>query len=510
MSFNLEACYGFGSGSNFTDYEVESGQVFDNFNSYARITAIRANLLTSDKEGAYLGQFGRFNAGETLLIHASTSSNGSTAKLGKFICAKIEVANAGNLTLDKDISSTFDASDLANYNLQAVTFAEFHCLKIYGAILPQTYSSTALHGGILAIKVSDILRVEGVIDLTDKGISTYQKDYLRPLIDQEITGELDSSADAGKENICNNNIFPLNSGDGAAFIFAKTIISKPSARIGNPSTHGKINCRGAADSIFKPSNVTNVGGSSILLICKNENISTTNLAKYRTTFSSDAKKGKGLARCYIATDTELKFAPSTKEHDNNKLYYADLIEDKSRLSRNHKLRNFGRGLLGNVENPKVRLNTLSNITPIDEKVALMTKKLSNGWANVTAGARAIILSEYPQVTTLTNIDGDLYYFAENLPTEAENYLQVTVPEFEKLTLTQEFSDEVFAAMVKDKCKITGKIQSQLTFIFAKELEVGEGAWLGEVVFICAESVTGDLEKCVGTDGLYFCCRWVDG
>ena len=63
------------------------------------------------------------------MIHASASAT-KADKLGKFVCAKITIADDGDLTLDKDISATFTAADLLDYKIQAVTFTNFHCLKI--------------------------------------------------------------------------------------------------------------------------------------------------------------------------------------------------------------------------------------------------------------------------------------------------------------------------------------------------------------------------------------------
>ena len=43
MAFNLDDCYGFGAGHNFTDYETTAGQVSRDLNSYALITDISAD-----------------------------------------------------------------------------------------------------------------------------------------------------------------------------------------------------------------------------------------------------------------------------------------------------------------------------------------------------------------------------------------------------------------------------------------------------------------------------------
>ena len=223
MAFDLAQVYGFGTGE-LQDVEVDDPELHDDFNSYAAVTEIRYNEITIDLDNASLGVFENFSAGNDILIHAS-ASYGATEKLGKFICAKITYAEEnGVLTLDKDISETFSYEDATTYKIQAITFANFHCLKIQqGALVaPHRYDATKFYGGILAIKCSHSLELNGGhITLSDTGIPVFQKDLLRPSLEQEVLGELDASDRAGEENFCNDNIFPLNSGDGAAFIYAR-------------------------------------------------------------------------------------------------------------------------------------------------------------------------------------------------------------------------------------------------------------------------------------------------
>ena len=496
MAFNLEECYGYGRGHNFTDFETTAGQVSRDFNSYAALSDISANLITIDIDNAYVGQFGSFKAGEVILIHASASPTLQTDKLGKFICAKIEVADSGKLKLDKDISATFTAEDLENYCVQAVTFAEFHCLKVSAksAIQPQIYSTEHKHGGILAVKVSDTLTLDGDIDLTDCGISTYQKDYLRPLTDQELHGELDADERSGEENYCINNIFLLNSGDGAAFIFAKKIVATDDARIGNPATHGKIFCRGAEDSPYKPSNVTNVGGSSILLATDEPNYSTLNFAKYRTSSESDAKKGKGLARCYIATKVY-----STCD---DALFHADIISDYARISTKHYITDFGDGRHGDIENPTFRLNEVQTLHRISDFKAEFLLKPKKGLANFAVGTKCLIICNYfPVLNEITALEGDVVTFKNKLADEVCSC--ITVPEVENFALNQDFDiSDIFALFVKDKCKISAKIKAT-SFIFARELEVASGAWLGDKVFCVYNSLTGELASAVPEGSLTF-------
>lgn len=486
MSFKLQECYGYGTGHNFTDYEVEKGEVFDNFNSYALVTEIDRNLITIDLEHAYLGQFEKFEAGNVILLHASASPTLKINKLGKFIAAKIEVADNGRLTLDKNIEETFAAEDLLDYKIQAVTFANFHCLKIYGAVTPQRYSSTSYHGGILAIKCSDFLQLEGNIDLADCGISPYQKNYLRPLLPEEL-----NPTKFTKENFCDDNVFPLNSGDGAAFIFAKYLTSTENARIGFRGTHGKNDCRGDEPSVFKPSNVTNVGGSSILIVCEKENISAVNLAKYRAETSSDALKGKGLARCYIATRE-----PFTK-FDDEKLYHADLISDPARFSYRSNFFDFGSGVDGDVENPIRRINKAFDFLKLNKSVGLYGNvEPFYTLTDLYAGTKILFLTGmFPM---LNEIKVNTHYhliLKDNLPQIFERISwrklkAITVPQFNNLTINIARHSEEFAVLVKEKFKLTAQIYCKNAFIFANEIEFGSAAKIGGNVFICANKITG--------------------
>ena len=497
MSFDLKNCYGYGDGIfHFNDVDVTENEVVENFNSYAPVAEIQNNLLTIDLENAMLGQFENFVAGKTILIHASAAIDFDNAeKLGKFVVAKIEVADGGNLTLDKNISETFSADDLQIYKIQAVTFANFHCLKIFegGIVKPAAYSSTKFCGGILALKCSESLRMlGGHILLNDCGIAPYQKNILRPLTSQEKIGTLDADEKAGEENFCDENIFPLNSGDGAAFIFAKEIVqSKSASRIGNIYTHGRSRCRGASDSEYKPAAVTNVGGSSILIATENLDCKPELFAKYREERVSDAEQGKGLARCYIATRNLL---PA-----DDKLFHADLISDSARISRDFLIKDFGSGKHGDCEDPTFYVNGITLFKKLgDAKATAVDEFENNPLAAFEVGTKCY--GECLNELTILKRDGDIFTFSSPLPLV---FCQlITIAEFENFTLTENYDKNFFAIKVKNKCKITGKI-SGVSYIFADTLEVGENAWLGDKVFLVYRQAFGLSDKNLPKNALVF-------
>ena len=496
MAFDLAQVYGFGTGA-LKDVEVDDPELHDDFNSYAAVIAISGNTITLDLENASIGVFEKFSAGNDILIHASTSY-GATEKLGKFICAKI-LLDYGNgvFELDKNISATFDNDDLTTYKIQAITFANFHCLKIQqgSLVAPHRYDATKFYGGILAIKCSHSLELNGGhITLSDTGIPVFQKDLLRPSLEQEVLGELDASDRAGEENICKDNIFPLNSGDGAAFIFAKEIISSNFSRIGNTLTHGKIFCRGAKDTPFKPSNTTNIGGSSILIANKKGNVALLNLAKYR---NSNSAVGKGLARCYIAT-SELILG------DGNKLLYNEIISDDARVSRDFKLYDFGNGSYGKVENPNYKLNNfigLRNSRGTDADIDYLGV---NGLAAFKVGAKCIVVGSDRKfkIAEVVAIENNCVTFDQLLPKNA--YYALTLPEFENLTLTQDYDCDIFAVLVKNKCKISGNISGRC-YIFADTLECS-GARLGtDRLVLVAKNLSDIDDATLPADNAVYTC-----
>lgn len=487
MAFDLKSFYGYGTGA-LQDFDIKVTEKFTDFNSYAKVTKIERNLIDLDLDNAYLGRFEKFTTGNDILIHASTSS-GMNAKIGKVICAKIEVIDGNKLTLDKNIETVFEDSDLLDYNIQAVTFANLHCLNIFsgGEISPQPYNVPKKIGGILAVKCSYKLNIDGgSINLEDCGIPVYQKENLRPLTNTELSGELDSDPLAGRENLFKDNVFPLNSGDGAVFLLAKEIEISDKGRIGNRMTHGKPNCRGAIDSSFRPSNITNIGGSSILIVANTHNIKAVNLAKYRTQESSLAQKGKGLARCYIAT-------PDLPTVQDDKLYHADIISNPHRASQTNKIYDFGSGAFGDMINPKFNLNRWSMIVSSDKNKVIVHYENNYALADFKVGAKVLCGSDFDvQLAEILEVEEqkrNRYKLTLDKKVMHRSMFLVVFPEFENFTLTENYTldTQVIALMASNKCTISATISKPI-IIIAKNLEFNEGAKFERGGLIFADNI----------------------
>ena len=506
MAFYLKNVGNFGYSDNF-DLEISDGAM-TNLNSYAAITEIDKNLITIDLANAFHGKFEFFTAGVEILIHASASDTLQADKLGNYIVAKITVADAGKLTLNIDIETQFKNSDLQDYHIQAITFARIHCLKLLegGIISPPVYSPFTWLGGIVALKCDYALELRGGhIALNDCGIPVSWKDRIRPLTDIEIYGELDIDKTAGEENFQTKDKFLLNSGDGAAFIIAKKIVAypenvsretflAPKSRIGNIKTHGKKNCRGASDSIFKPSNVTNVGGSSILIACKTfENFHPNLIAKYRTETQSLSDKGKGLARCYIASENLLP--------PDDKLYSADFVSRETFFSQNFNIFDFGGGIFGDVENPIFEINNSAEVLHQRGNKILIRENKKIGLANFEVG-RKIFCQNVSRETFFAEIvgrEGNYLTLDVEVPKNCRKIISVL--ECENFTLENDFEFENFVVAVKDKCKISGAIKNNC-IILAKNLILASSAKLGKNLFCVAENISGFDENLIPQNNSY--------
>lgn len=369
---------GYGDGS-LGDYTIADG-LFNACNSYAQITEIKKNIIKIDLENAVIGELEKFTAGREILIHVS-GSKGATEQLGKYVVAKIELTDLNVLTLNREISF-----DVEEYYIQAVTLTNFDCLTLEeGAILsPQPYNPYKHVGGILALRCRNELVLNGGhIDLRDCGIPLNFAKELRPLTEQETAanGESDVSRQAGQENYLTATRFLLNAGDGATLIIAKKIKSSASSRIGNIETHGSQYCRGAKNSVgVLPSNITNLGGSTILIAADRlAGFSPAMIAKYRS-----GAAGKGLCRCYIASETKLRA--------DEGLYAYDCLSDKLRLQRLTGIHDFGDGSFGDVENPKLGLNNYAQVTNIrsDGLNFSYINKTYNGIAGLSVGSLIMV------------------------------------------------------------------------------------------------------------------------
>ena len=250
MACDLKTLNNYGDGS-LGAVSNPTGQI----NSYANVTAITANSVTIGTAAA--GAYETFAAGKEIMLHVSATNGTSqdVTYLGRYIICKITAVSGSVLTVDKDFTAVLPPAAFANYQVQAVTVANFKSLILSsGSITPPAYSVSNKYGGIILAKCTDTVTFSGgSINLVDKGIPVASAAY-RPRTVQEINGTADTDKYSGWENHITLRQFLLNAGDGAAMIIAKHFVQMGTAsRIGG-TTAGAQFTRGT------------IGGSTIALI----------------------------------------------------------------------------------------------------------------------------------------------------------------------------------------------------------------------------------------------------
>ncbi len=442
MAFSLDDIGGI-KANQWNTFEAANA---NRLNSYAHVTAISTTSITIDTANAILGAYEQFAAGSQILFHVSASKAGATQYLGKWCHAQITAVSGDLLTLNKDVTQILPAANFNDYYVQAITFA---CLKNMTlpegvTIAPPAYSASIFCGGIVVIKHYGTLQFSGGhIDLTDKGIPTDSK-TLRPWLKQELQGKLDTDKYSGWENGITADRFLLNAGDGACFIvtsYASPVTADGSAtlrtsRIGNVNSKGVLNCRGAADSANKPANVTNIGGSTILLIhqgrrriCQYFGLQL--FSKYRSTALTE---GQGLGRAYVA------YGMLPYDFDDEGCAAIDLIDNPALPATSFNIHDFGDGSLGNVTNPTVCINNYARITAVsaDRKQLTYDYKTTNGLAPIAANSPVMIVgtSTSTDTTTCRDEHGKMIVAHVLSVTATKITLDTPVPEIDSTTALQ--------------------------------------------------------------------------
>lgn len=380
--------------------------VSSTINSYARVTAVTSSTITIDTSTQITGA-ATFTVGAKILLHVSaTTSSSYKTYLGCWMLANITATSSGVLTLDADPTKCIPSANLAQYYVQAIAVAQYKNLTLNSGttVTPPVYNATNYVGGIVALMCSDTLTFNGGhISLTDKGIPTGNS-ALRPTTNNDPT--TDTQTYAGWENSDTRIHFMLNCGDGAAFIIAKTMVCSTSSRIGNTSTRGYQFYRGATNSVTyneaAPSNVTNVGGSTILVAAQTiTNFTPYMFAKYR---SSSSTAGAGICRCYIASETKLR--------NDEGLYAYDCISDKGRMKRMLGIRDYGNGTFGDMTNVTTQLNNYAKVTAISGNKVTYTGATTAGLAPITTGALVMIHWNHKNSTTVA--ESGRFYLANVL------------------------------------------------------------------------------------------------
>ena len=354
MSFDLKTAGGYGSGSlgDVTDPITDPDE--EVINSYAVINSIDANTITISDVPTALG-YGLYHdltspdiVGTEVLIHAFACTSGgrtTNPQLGSWRVAKI-IQTSATETSEKFSMKSFtltlseDLSDLNTtaYYWQVITIPHFKSLTLTNSNItpgmPQADDHVRMAGGVLALKCSDTLTLNGGhIDLRDCGLNTSTTTTYRPNTPQEQNGVLDTALYSGCENSITKDHLYINCGDGACWIIAKNIVTKTTSRIGNPYSKGVQYCRGASDSKISHSG-SNVGGSTIFIATSGwTGFTAANISKYRS-----GSGGRGLARAYIASrNLHAGMLP------DEGLYALDTFSVKSRLMNDCKIKSFGDG-----------------------------------------------------------------------------------------------------------------------------------------------------------------------
>ncbi len=479
MAFDVAEIRGYGYGE-LGNVEIAEG-VVDNINSYARIVKIdelNDDKIAIDSDTAFIGKYEDFSAGNDVLIHVSAAAS-ETKFLGRYMVAKILLAQNGLITLSKNITELISREQFEFYNLQIVTIANFKNLTIKAGaeIMPPLFNIHKLYGGILAIRCYDSLNFEGGhIDLAENGIPSNAKHLFRPLTEQETAanGESDFAKFSGRENFITATRLLLNAGDGAALIAAKNIYGNADSRIGNPKTHGAHFCRGAANSAgVKPANITNIGGSTILIAAENiYNFDEKMIAKYRNAPTKESEIGKGLCRCYIASNTPLR--------NDEGLYAYDVLHMPSRLE-GLNVKDFGNGNFGDIVNPTKAINNYARVTAINQGGCRLTisDETVNGLTPIDEGT--LIIMQVIQKNSLhVQNAGDITlakvmsrgenYVVTDYPAPAVNLAEyamqiISVPQFTNFTLSTNYTGTP---------KFDGKVGGVLALAVRNMCDISEG------------------------------------
>ena len=479
MSYKFD----FGDGR-LNDCEITSGVCTD-LNSYARAVSISQNVVTIENETD--SNFCKIAAGETVLLHISATNGTDAEPLGKYIFAQVLLRSGDTLTLDK----TFDV-DLNYFYVQVVSVPQFKNLTLTDTkIAPPAYDIFKFTGGVVAFQVFDnFTMTNSQIDLTQAGIPTQKKLTYRPLSNQEYGGETDGSKLAGQENFITSTNLMLNAGDGAAIIQAYNFTADEKSRIGNPATHGQKLCRGAADTKYKPADTINIGGSTILIAAKTFNAPPQVLAKYR---DINLAAGRGLCRCYIASDTILD--------DDEKLYSYDRLEDLGGVQ-NFGVEDFGAGT-AIITNPAFQINNVAQVTAVVGKEIYLGEKTLAGYAKIKTGSLILqrnAAGEF-QVSRVLNLTNKGLTVEKVLRDVTE---VIAVGEFGELEIGS-YSGEIFAVAVSGMFSLTGDLTAERElncgnsqsfnkfggiFILAKKIIFGENAKLNAGAMLISESIEG--------------------
>lgn len=416
MAFDIKNVDYYGSGAG--NLTVANANTV--INHYGQITAVDGNKLTIGNMSAGAS----FVVGNLLFIHTSayTGEGSVYSHGGKWHISRITDITGDVITVKKTIRTTPLPEGV---HMQIVSCPEYATVTLNAgtSITCPQFNASLGYGGIVAFKCSkELIFNGGHINLAGKGLPN---ESLRKLTQYESNTSM-----IAQEN-CDANIrLAMNYPDGVCWIAAKKLTGHEDSRIGNPSATG----------IARTPTITQ-GGSSILIAAESvENFQPAMIAKEPST------AGKGRARCYIATESNLPC--------DEGLYAYDRISDSTRMSRVFKIRSFGDGSDGNRTDYTSQLNNYARIVEMDStrKVFTIDSKTTTGLAKFKAGALVMIhigaknyyalqgrfnLAKILDIT-LNKITVDTAFLEGTNFNRDKYYMQmVTIPQFENFTLAKE-------------------------------------------------------------------------
>lgn len=438
MAFYLDDVYGFGTGK-LQDISVADGTT-DKFNSYARVEEIGDSFIRINTDTQVLGSYEDFSAGNDILIHVSASLS-PTAKLGKYLVARITLKERDILHLDKNFADILTNAELDYYFVQAITFANCDCLHLLqgGIVTAPPFNPYHFHGGILCLKCWDTLDLQGGhISLSDSGIPVTRRNTLRPALPDEPVND--------------NSRLLLNAGDGAAFICTNNISFSDNSKIGNT-----LNLNDNPDT-------SSDGGGSLILAARN----VAGFDNKRIALKRTGAVGKGKASLYFA----------------NRLGN-DLISDKFYLREVLGLKSFGKGLYS-ANNPTFKFSNFANVTiRADDDCLLGYKDKSvRGLAALQKGATCILLNKSDfRFATVLHDDGK--FFRTDKPFPAQQI--ISVAQFDNLTLAK-FNQSYFCVQATGTVDLSGAIIiADYFFLAANTLVTSESTRIyANKIFIAAD------------------------
>lgn len=491
MAFDLNAVGGYGNGEhgdlNLDDltplainWVADAVAITDIQNDATTLTINNIIITAMEDRWSQIA----FNVGTEVLLYVDGEPTGGGLTnadamiwVGRWVVAKITASNVtvgydSSITVNKDLTELSDAF-YSGCILKVVNIPHLKDVTINAGssiVPPQT-------GYPVAFKCSGTLTFNGGhIDLHDKGNST----QMRPLLNQENNGTVDTDKYAGWENSATKDRFVMNSGDGAAFIIANNItVANADSRIGNPSTYGVQYCRGATDSYNVPSGVTNLGGSTILLVAGTFTDFTPKLiAKYRS-----GTAGSGLARCYIASGTRLT--------NDEGLYAYDNISDPTVVTSTLKIKSFGDGSKGAHASRIMLWSNFAAVTAFDKtrKVLTVNNMTTDGSVDFAPGVLVMVHAKNKDSTntknagrfylaTILGVNGNDITLDTAAPYNTFNawldtyYVQIlTIPQFTNFKITNANSSDspipawsdkkgyggMLAIAVNNTCDLSGQV-----------------------------------------------------